>query len=88
MADVILLTAPTNSSVSFFLAPRILPDGSQNGIYIQRLRDKLGNRSNASSEIEMDGTLAYLLAKKVTGFANSSSIPMLPRRGLLFHSDI
>ena len=67
MADVILLTARTDSGVSLFLAPRLLPDGSHNGIYIQRLKDKLGNKSNASSEIEIDGTLAYLLGKEGHG---------------------
>lgn len=67
MADVILLTARTKSGVSLFLAPRLLPDGSHNGIFIQRLKNKLGNRSNASSEIEIDGTLAYLLGEEGHG---------------------
>jgi putative acyl-CoA dehydrogenase len=67
MADVVLLTAQTKGAVSLFLAPRLLPDGSHNGIYIQRLKDKLGNRSNASSEIEIDGTLAYLLGEEGHG---------------------
>jgi putative acyl-CoA dehydrogenase len=44
MADAILLTARTESGVSLFLTPRLLPDGSQNGIYIQRLKDKLGRQ--------------------------------------------
>lgn len=61
MADVILLTARTAAGVSLFLTPRLLPDGSHNGIFIQRLKDKVGNRSNASAEIEIDGSLAYLL---------------------------
>jgi putative acyl-CoA dehydrogenase len=63
MGDALLLTARTDAGVSLFLAPRLLPDGSHNGIYIQRLKDKLGNKSNASSEIELDGTLAYLLGE-------------------------
>lgn len=63
MADFVLLTARTDAGVSLFLAPRLLPDGSHNGIRIQRLKDKLGARSNASSEIEIDGTLAYLLGE-------------------------
>jgi putative acyl-CoA dehydrogenase len=67
MGDVILLTARTEAGVSLFLTPRLLPDGSHNGIYIQRLKDKLGNRSNASSEIEIDGTLAYLLGEEGHG---------------------
>jgi putative acyl-CoA dehydrogenase len=71
MADLTLLTARTASGVSLFLAPRLLPDGSHNGIYIQRLKDKLGNRSNASSEIEIDGTLAYLLGEEGHGIRES-----------------
>jgi putative acyl-CoA dehydrogenase len=67
MADVVLLTARTKAGVSLFLAPRLLPDGSHNGIYIQRLKDKLGNRSNASAEIEIDGTLAYRLGEEGHG---------------------
>jgi putative acyl-CoA dehydrogenase len=67
MGDVILLTARTKAGVSLFLAPRLLPDGSHNGIYIQRLKDKLGNRSNASAEIEIDGTLAYRLGEEGHG---------------------
>jgi putative acyl-CoA dehydrogenase len=67
MGDVILLTAQTENGVSLFLAPRLLPDGSHNGIFIQRLKDKLGNRSNASSEIEINGTLAYLLGEEGHG---------------------
>jgi len=67
MGDVILLTARTETGMSLFLAPRLLPDGSHNGIFIQRLKDKLGNRSNASSEIEIDGTLGYLLGEEGHG---------------------
>lgn len=67
MSDLILLTARTDTGVSLFLAPRLLPDGSHNGIYIQRLKDKLGNRSNASAEILIDGTLAYLLGEEGRG---------------------
>jgi putative acyl-CoA dehydrogenase len=67
MGDIILLTARTDNGISLFLAPRLLPDGSHNGIFIQRLKDKLGNRSNASSEIEINGTLAYLLGEEGHG---------------------
>lgn len=61
MGDAILLTARTDAGVSLFLAPRILPDGGHNGIRLQRLKDKVGNRSNASAEIEIDGTVARRL---------------------------
>lgn len=63
MGDVYLLTARTRKGISLFLAPRLLPDGRHNGIFIQRLKDKVGNRSNASSEIEIDGTLGYRLGE-------------------------
>ena len=67
MGDLILLTAQTETGVSLFLVPRLLPDGSHNGIYLQRLKGKLGNKSNASSEIEIDGTLGYLLGEEGHG---------------------
>ena len=47
--------------------PRWLPDGTRNAFRIQRLKDKLGNRSNASSEIEFDGTWARLVGEEGRG---------------------
>ena len=47
--------------------PRVLPDGSRNRIFIQRLKDKLGNRSNASSEIELDAAWALLVGEPGRG---------------------
>ena len=67
--DIYLLTAQTSAGVTLFLAPRILPDGSRNTIRIKRLKDKLGNRSNASSEIELDGALAYRIGEDGRGIA-------------------
>jgi putative acyl-CoA dehydrogenase len=58
MSDAFLVLAQTEAEFTCFFMPRILPDGSRNRIFIQRLKDKLGNRSNASSEIELDGTWA------------------------------
>jgi len=52
MSDGFLTLAYTDAGLSCFLVPRIAPDGSRNGIQVMRLKDKLGNRSNASSEIE------------------------------------
>ncbi len=46
---------------SCFLVPRILPGGTRNAFFIQRLKDKLGNKSNASSEIELDGAIGWLV---------------------------
>ena len=56
MSDVFLVLAQAPGGLTCFVLPRVLPDGSRNTFRIQRLKDKLGNRSNASSEIEFDGT--------------------------------
>ncbi|HKU68903.1 MAG TPA: acyl-CoA dehydrogenase family protein, partial [Candidatus Baltobacteraceae bacterium] len=67
MSDMFLVLAQTDSGLSCFVMPRVLPDGTRNHIFIQRLKDKLGNRSNASSEIEMDGAWALLLGEPGRG---------------------
>lgn len=67
MSDMFLVLAQTDSGLSCFVMPRMLPDGARNHIFIQRLKDKLGNRSNASSEIEMDGAWALLLGEPGRG---------------------
>jgi putative acyl-CoA dehydrogenase len=59
MSDLFLVLAQAPAGLSCFLVPRVLPDGSRNVFRIQRLKDKLGNRSNASSEPEFDGTVAW-----------------------------
>ena len=56
MSDVFLVLAQAPAGLSCFLVPRMLDDGTRNTFTLQRLKDKLGNRSNASSEIELDGT--------------------------------
>jgi putative acyl-CoA dehydrogenase len=53
MSDVFLTLAQTPDGLTCFVLPRVLPDGTRNAIHIQRLKDKLGNRSNASAEIEL-----------------------------------
>jgi putative acyl-CoA dehydrogenase len=53
MCDVFLTLAQTDRGLSCFLVPRVLPDGTRNRFHLQRLKDKLGNRSNASSEVEL-----------------------------------
>lgn len=55
MSDVFLVLAQAPGGLTCFLLPRVLPDGTRNAFRIQRLKDKLGNRSNASSEVEFDG---------------------------------
>jgi putative acyl-CoA dehydrogenase len=67
MSDMFLVLAQTDAGLSCFVMPRILPDGTRNRIFIQRLKDKLGNRSNASSEIEMEDAWALLLGEAGRG---------------------
>ena len=67
MCDVFLLLAQAPAGLSCFLVPRVLPDGTRNTFRIQRLKDKLGNRSNASSELEFDGTVAWLVGDEGRG---------------------
>ena len=67
MSDVFLVLAQTDEGLSCFLLPRILPDGSRNAFHIQRLKDKLGNRSNASSEIELHGAWARMVGEPGRG---------------------
>ncbi len=65
MSDVFLVLAQAPGGLSCFFLPRVLPDGSRNRMFIQRLKDKLGNHANASSEIEYDG--AHRLAGRRGG---------------------
>jgi putative acyl-CoA dehydrogenase len=66
-SDAHLVLAQTDRGVSCFFMPRRLPDGTLNGIYIQRLKDKLGNRSNASSEVEFIDAWAHLMGEEGRG---------------------
>jgi len=59
MSDAFLVLAQRPAGVTCFFLPRFTPDGARNAFFIQRLKDKLGNRSNASSEIELDGAWAW-----------------------------
>ncbi|GAB1641074.1 acyl-CoA dehydrogenase family protein [Krasilnikovia sp. MM14-A1259] len=67
MCDLFLVLAQAPDGLSCFLVPRVLPDGTRNTFRIQRLKDKLGNRSNASSEPEFDGTVAWLVGEEGHG---------------------
>ncbi|MEF3405441.1 acyl-CoA dehydrogenase family protein [Agromyces sp. CCNWLW203] len=69
MSDAFLVLAQAQHGLSCFFVPRVLPDGSRNDIRIQRLKDKLGNRSNASSEIELDDTTGWLIGDEGRGVA-------------------
>ena len=67
MCDAFLVLAQAQGGLTCFLMPRFRPDGTVNGLYFQRLKDKLGNRSNASSEIELDGAWARMVGEEGRG---------------------
>jgi putative acyl-CoA dehydrogenase len=67
MCDAFLVLAQAESGLSCFLLPRVLPDGTRNAFRIQRLKDKLGDRSNASSEIELEAAWAQLVGEEGQG---------------------
>jgi putative acyl-CoA dehydrogenase len=67
MCDAFLVLAQAPGGLSCFLLPRMLPDGSHNAFHIQRLKAKLGNRSNASSEVEFDAARAHLVGEEGRG---------------------
>ncbi|MBE3558529.1 MAG: acyl-CoA dehydrogenase family protein, partial [Ktedonobacteraceae bacterium] len=67
MCDIFLVLAQAPGGLSCFLLPRVLPDGTRNRFLIQRLKEKLGNRSNASSEVEFDDTWAVLVGEEGKG---------------------
>ena len=67
MCDAFLTLAQTDKGLSCFLLPRHRPDGSRNQFYIQRLKNKLGNWSNASSEVEYRGALAWMIGEEGRG---------------------
>ncbi|MET8579798.1 acyl-CoA dehydrogenase family protein [Streptomyces collinus] len=67
MSDGFLVLAQAPGGLTCFLVPRVLPDGALNAFLIQRLKDKLGNRSNASAEVEFDGTWARRVGEEGRG---------------------
>jgi putative acyl-CoA dehydrogenase len=79
VADGFYTLAQTQSGVSCLFVPRLLPDGSANRIFIQRLKDKCGNRSNASSEIEYRDTWSILVGEEGRGIREILSHAHLTR---------
>ena len=67
MCDLFLVLALTDEGVTCFAVPRVLPDGSRNVFRLQRLKDKVGNRSNASSEVEFDQTWGRIVGEPGRG---------------------
>jgi putative acyl-CoA dehydrogenase len=79
MCDAFLVLAYTDGGLGCFLLPRIRPDGSRNAIRIQRLKDKLGNWSNASSEVEFHGAWAQRVGEEGRGIATILEMVALTR---------
>ena len=73
-SDVFLTLAQTEEGVSCFVVPGWLPDGSRNRLQIQRLKDKCGNRSNASSEVEFRGAIGHLIGEPGRGIRTGISM--------------
>jgi putative acyl-CoA dehydrogenase len=67
MGDLFMVLAQAPGGLSCFLLPRVLPDGARNGMRLMRLKDKLGNRSNASAEVEYEDALAWLVGEEGRG---------------------
>lgn len=67
MCDAFLVLAQAPAGLSCFFLPRVLPDGTRNAVRIQRLKDKLGNKANASSEVEFHAATAWLVGEEGRG---------------------
>ncbi len=78
-SDGFLVLAQTPDGLSCFLMPRYLPDGSRNGLSLMRLKDKLGNRSNATAEVEFDEAAAWLVGEPGRGVATIIDMVTLTR---------
>jgi putative acyl-CoA dehydrogenase len=80
MCDAFLVLAQADQGLSCFFMPRFRPDGSVNAIAFQRLKDKLGNRSNASSEVEFLGAYALLVGEEGKGIRTIIQMVQLTRQ--------
>ncbi len=78
-SDLFVTLARTDRGLSCFLLPGWLPDGSRNRLLIQRLKDKCGNKSNASSEIEYRGALGWLVGEEGQGIKVALAMTHLTR---------
>ena len=81
MSDAFLVLAQAPAGLSCFFLPRVLQDGSRNAIHIQRLKDKLGNRANAGTEVEFHGATAWLVGEEGRG------VPQILEMGTLTRLD-
>jgi len=80
MCDAFLVLAQAESGLTCFFMPRFAPDGSVNPIQFQRLKDKLGNRSNASSEVEFTGAYAQAVGEEGKGIRTIIQMVQLTRQ--------
>ena len=81
MCDAFLVLAQAPAGLTCFFLPRVLPDGTRNALRIQRLKDKLGNKANASSEVEFHGASAWLVGEEGRG------IPQILEMGTMTRLD-
>lgn len=79
MSDAFLVLGQAPEGLSLFLVPRLLGDGSGNGFRFQRLKDKLGNRSNASSEVEFSGAIGEMVGEPGAGVKTIMDMVTLTR---------
>lgn len=79
MSDGFVMLAQTGEGVGCFLVPRLLEDGVANGLHFQRLKEKVGNRSNASSEVEFSGAYGFLLGAPDDGIRTILDMVTLTR---------
>src|SRR6476661_8269961 len=86
MSDAFLVLAQAKGGLSCFLLPRFAPDGTRNAIRIRRLKDKLGDRSNASSEVEFENAAAWLVGEPGRGVATILQMVALTRQDCVIGS--
>ncbi|MDB5776129.1 MAG: putative acyl-CoA dehydrogenase [Herbaspirillum sp.] len=80
MCDAFLVLGRTDAGISCFLTPKFAPDGALNAIRIQRLKEKLGDHSNASSEVELQGALGWMLGEDGRGINTILEMVALTRQ--------
>jgi len=80
MCDAFLVLAQADEGLTCFFMPRFAPDGSVNALHFQRLKDKLGNRSNASSEVEFHGAYATRIGEEGKGIRTIIQMVQLTRQ--------
>ncbi len=86
MCDAWLVLAYADAGIACFLMPKFLPTGERNPIHIQRLKDKLGDWSNASSEVELRGAFAWMVGEEGRGVANILEMVALTRQDCMIGS--